>query len=286
MDNKKQRQSMILYLIVAIALIFGLNSYFNPTLYQQVTDVSYSTFLEMVDDNQVSKVDLDTSTNEITFKAKDSSGVEKTYSTTAFPNDDGLVDRLTEHNVDMSASIPNENQNLLYYMLLSYILPLAIAFFLGWLIYRRMRKQMGDTMDFSSGSGFGGLGGGGLGKSSAKEVKGEEVHTTFKDVAGQDEAKESLQEIVNFLQHPEKYNEIGARCPRGALLVGPPGTGKTLLARAVAGEAGVTFFQISGSEFVEMFVGRGAAKVRDLFKEANKKAPCIVSTPTTSASRR
>ena len=276
MDNKKQRQSMILYLIVAIALIFGLNSYFNPTLYQQVTDVSYSTFLEMVDDNQVSKVDLDTSTNEITFKAKDSSGVEKTYSTTAFPNDDGLVDRLTEHNVDMSASIPNENQNLLYYMLLSYILPLAIAFFLGWLIYRRMRKQMGDTMDFSSGSGFGGLGGGGLGKSSAKEVKGEEVHTTFKDVAGQDEAKESLQEIVNFLQHPEKYNEIGARCPRGALLVGPPGTGKTLLARAVAGEAGVTFFQISGSEFVEMFVGRGAAKVRDLFKEANKKAPCIV----------
>ena len=150
MDNKKQRQSMILYLIVAIALIFGLNSYFNPTLYQQVTDVSYSTFLEMVDDNQVSKVDLDTSTNEITFKAKDSSGVEKTYSTTAFPNDDGLVDRLTEHNVDMSASIPNENQNLLYYMLLSYILPLAIAFFLGWLIYRRMRKQMGDTMDFSS----------------------------------------------------------------------------------------------------------------------------------------
>jgi cell division protease FtsH len=147
---------------------------------------------------------------------------------------------------------------------------------LGWLINRRMRKQMGDTMDFSSGSGFGGLGGGGLGKSSAKEVKGEEVHTTFKDVAGQDEAKESLQEIVNFLQHPEKYNEIGARCPRGALLVGPPGTGKTLLARAVAGEAGVTFFQISGSEFVEMFVGRGAAKVRDLFKEANKKAPCIV----------
>ncbi|MEE8680404.1 MAG: ATP-dependent zinc metalloprotease FtsH [Olsenella sp.] len=276
MDNKKQRQSMILYLIVAIALIFGLNSYFNPTLYQQVTDVSYSTFLEMVDDNQVSKVDLDTSTNEITFKAKDSSGTEKTYSTTAFPNDDGLVDRLTEHNVDMSASIPNENQSLLYYMLLSYILPLAIVFFLGWLINRRMRKQMGDTMDFSSGSGFGGLGGGGLGKSSAKEVKGEEVHTTFKDVAGQDEAKESLQEIVNFLQHPEKYNEIGARCPRGALLVGPPGTGKTLLARAVAGEAGVTFFQISGSEFVEMFVGRGAAKVRDLFKEANKKAPCIV----------
>ncbi len=276
MDNKKQRQSMILYLIVAIALIFGLNSYFNPNLYQQVTDVSYSTFLEMVDDNQVSSVDLDTSTNEITFKAKDSSGTEKTYSTTAFPNDDGLVDRLTEHKVDMSASIPNENQNLLYYMLLSYILPLAIVFFLGWLINRRMRKQMGDTMDFSGGSGFGGLGGGGLGKSSAKEVKGEEVHTTFKDVAGQDEAKESLQEIVNFLQHPEKYNEIGARCPRGALLVGPPGTGKTLLARAVAGEAGVTFFQISGSEFVEMFVGRGAAKVRDLFKEANKKAPCIV----------
>ena len=160
-------------------------------------------------------------------------------------------------------------------MNLSYILPIVLIFGGGYLLNRRLRKQMGDdgpSMNFGGGFGMGG----GLGRSNAKEVKGKETGVTFKDVAGQDEAKESLQEIVNFLAHPEKYAAIGARCPRGALLVGPPGTGKTLLAKAVAGEAGVPFFQISGSEFVEMFVGRGAAKVRDLFKQANEKAPCIV----------
>ena len=143
-----------------------------------------------------------------------------------------------------------------------------------------MKKAMGDegpSMNFGGGFGMGG----GLGKSNVKEVKGEETGVTFKDVAGQDEAKESLEEIVSFLKKPEKYNEIGARCPRGALLVGPPGTGKTLLAKAVAGEAGVPFFQIAGSEFVEMFVGRGAAKVRDLFKQAKEKAPASSSLTTT-----
>lgn len=268
-NDKRPRQSVILYLIIAIALLFALNSYIHPTGYQETQSVSYSQFLNMVDDNQVSKAQIDTSNNEITFVGKNNI----TYQATAFPDDSTLVQRLQDHNVDMSASIPNENSNLMTYMLLSYIIPLALIFFFGWLLNRRLRKSMGDTMDLS---GSGGFGGGNLSRSSAREVKGQEVHTTFKDVAGQDEAKESLQEIVDFLRHPQKYAAIGARCPRGALLVGPPGTGKTLLARAVAGEAGVTFFQISGSEFVEMFVGRGAARVRDLFKEAKKKAPCIV----------
>ncbi|MFC2647811.1 MAG: ATP-dependent zinc metalloprotease FtsH [Coriobacteriaceae bacterium] len=268
-NDKRPRQSVILYLIIAIALLFALNSYIHPAGYQETQSVSYSQFLNMVDDNQVSKAQIDTSNNEITFVGKNNI----TYQATAFPDDSTLVQRLQDHNVDMSASIPNENSNLMTYMLLSYIIPLALIFFFGWLLNRRLRKSMGDTMDLS---GSGGFGGGNLSRSSAREVKGQEVHTTFKDVAGQDEAKESLQEIVDFLRHPQKYAAIGARCPRGALLVGPPGTGKTLLARAVAGEAGVTFFQISGSEFVEMFVGRGAARVRDLFKEAKKKAPCIV----------
>ena len=161
-------------------------------------------------------------------------------------------------------------------MLLVYGVPILLAIAGGVWLNRRMKKAMGQdgpSMNFG-GNGFGM--GGGLGKSHAKEVKGEETGVKFADVAGQDEAKESLQEIVGFLKNPGKYNDIGARCPRGALLVGPPGTGKTLLAKAVAGEAGVPFFQIAGSEFVEMFVGRGAAKVRDLFKQAKEKAPCII----------
>ena len=273
MDDKKKRQSMIVYLIIAIALAIGLRAYLYPSITQsQVQEVSYSQFIDMVDDGDVKTVKLNTGDSKIRFTT-DKEGV--TYETTQFPNDSGLVKRLRNAGVKFSAEIPNDSDSLWLYMILSYVLPIVLIFGGGYRLNRRLRKQMGDdgpSMNFGGGFGMGG----GLGRSNAKEVKGKETGVTFKDVAGQDEAKESLQEIVNFLAHPEKYAAIGARCPRGALLVGPPGTGKTLLAKAVAGEADVPFFQISGSEFVEMFVGRGAAKVRDLFKQANEKAPCIV----------
>ena len=237
--------------------------------------MSYTEFLTMVDQDQVKKVDLNTGDNTLTFTTGEGES-EKIYETTMWPGDSTLIERLDEHNVDADANIPDTSGDMWLMLLISYGLPILIFLGIGWWLNRRMKKAMGDdgpSMNFGGG-GFGM--GGGLGKSNAKEIKGEETGVTFKDVAGQDEAKESLQEIVSFLKNPEKYNEIGARCPRGALLVGPPGTGKTLLAKAVAGEAGVTFFQIAGSAFVEMFVGRGAAKVRDLFKQASEKAPCIV----------
>ncbi len=274
MDNKKKRQSMILYVIIAIAAIVALNSVVYPSIERaSVQDVTYSEFIDMVDADKVSEVSLDTSTGKITFTTKDQSNV--TYRATMWPNDDTLSERLSKHNVTYSAQIADQSSDLWMYMLLVYGLPILLAIAGGFWLNRRMKKAMGDdgpSMNFGSGFGMGG----GLGKSHAKEVKGEETGVKFSDVAGQDEAKESLEEIVSFLKHPEKYTEIGARCPRGALLVGPPGTGKTLLAKAVAGEAGVPFFQIAGSEFVEMFVGRGAAKVRDLFKQAKEKAPCII----------
>ena len=275
MDNKKKRQSMILYVIIAIAGIVALNSVVYPSIERAtVKDVSYSEFIDMVDDDQVSEVSLDTGSGKITFTSKSDGSV--TYRTNEWPSDDTLAERLNKHGVTYSAQIADQSSGLWTYMLLVYGVPILLAVVGGIWLNRRMKKAMGGdgpSMNFGGG-GFGM--GGGLGKSHAKEVKGEETGVRFADVAGQDEAKESLQEIVGFLKNPGKYNEIGARCPRGALLVGPPGTGKTLLAKAVAGEAGVPFFQIAGSEFVEMFVGRGAAKVRDLFKQAKEKAPCII----------
>ena len=275
MDNKKKRQSMILYVIIAIAAIVALNSVVYPSIERAtVKDVSYSEFIDMVDDDKVGEVSLDTGSGKIMFTSKDDSSV--TYRTNEWPSDDSLSERLNKHGVTYSAQIADQSSGLWTYMLLVYGVPILLAIAGGIWLNRRMKKAMGGdgpSMNFGGG-GFGM--GGGLGKSHAKEVKGEETGVRFADVAGQDEAKESLQEIVGFLKNPEKYNEIGARCPRGALLVGPPGTGKTLLAKAVAGEAGVPFFQIAGSEFVEMFVGRGAAKVRDLFKQAKEKAPCII----------
>ena len=277
MNDKKRRQSMILYVIIAIAILFAINQGSSVVQHQQVQQVSYSDFLTMVDGDKVDEVELDTGDSTIRFTTKQD-GEGKVYETNVFPNDDGLVTRLSEHDVNFSANITTQSgDNIWLLMFLYYGLPIIIFFLFGWWLNRRMRKQMGDdpSMDFSAG-GFGGFGGGGLGKSNAKIVGEKETGVTFADVAGQDEAKESLQEIANFLDNPQRYQDIGARCPRGALLVGPPGTGKTLLAKAVAGEAKVPFFSISGSEFVEMFVGRGAAKVRDLFKQANEKAPCIV----------
>ena len=276
MNDQKKRRTMLIYIIVAlIAYVLVSNLLFPQIRNAQITTVDYSTFLSDVEDGKVKEVELNTGTNTIRYTQKDDAE-SHIYETTLFPNDTQLVPVLREHDVEFSASIPNQSNDLWLYMLLSYGLPLLIFLGGGWLINRRLRKQMGDDNSMNFGGGFGGFGMGGLGKSNAKMVKGEETGVTFKDVAGQDEAKESLVEIVSFLKNPDKYTAIGARCPRGALLVGPPGTGKTLLARAVAGEAGVPFFQISGSEFVEMFVGRGAAKVRDLFKQASEKAPCIV----------
>ena len=276
MNDQKKRRTMLIYIIVTlIAYVLVSNLLFPQIRNAQITTVEYSTFLSDVEDGKVKEVELNTGTNTIRYTQKDDAE-SHIYETTLFPNDTQLVPVLREHDVEFSASIPNQSNDLWLYMLLSYGLPLLIFLGGGWLINRRLRKQMGDDNSMNFGGGFGGFGMGGLGKSNAKMVKGEETGVTFKDVAGQDEAKESLVEIVSFLKNPDKYTAIGARCPRGALLVGPPGTGKTLLARAVAGEAGVPFFQISGSEFVEMFVGRGAAKVRDLFKQASEKAPCIV----------
>ena len=276
MNDQKKRRTMLIYIIVAlIAYVLVSNMLFPQIRNAQITTVEYSTFLSDVEDDKVEEVELNTGTNTIRYTQKDDAE-SHIYETTLFPTDTQLVPVLREHDVKFSASIPNQSNDLWLYMLISYGLPLLIFLGGGWLINRRLRKQMGDDNSMNFGGGFGGFGMGGLGKSNAKMVKGEETGVTFKDVAGQDEAKESLVEIVSFLKNPDKYTAIGARCPRGALLVGPPGTGKTLLARAVAGEAGVPFFQISGSEFVEMFVGRGAAKVRDLFKQASEKAPCIV----------
>ena len=276
MNENKRRRSMLLYILIALIAYLAISQTLGTNLTaRQVQDVSYTEFLTMVDEGQVKKVDLNTGDNTLTFTTGEGDS-EKIYETTMWPGDSTLIERLDEHNVDADANIPDTSGDMWLMLLISYGLPILIFLGIGWWLNRRMKKAMGDdgpSMNFGGG-GFGM--GGGLGKSNAKEIKGEETGVTFKDVAGQDEAKESLQEIVSFLKNPEKYNEIGARCPRGALLVGPPGTGKTLLAKAVAGEAGVTFFQIAGSAFVEMFVGRGAAKVRDLFKQASEKAPCIV----------
>ena len=277
-NNNRHRRSMSMLLYIAVAIFVYLllsNTLLPGLLRQQVQTVSYSEFLNKIDNNEVTKVDLNTGSRNIRFTTG-SGDSEKVFETTQFPNDSTLVQTLRDHKVDFSASIPDNSTNMLLYALIQYGIPLILFLGIGYFINRSLKRAMGDdgpSMNF--GGGFGGLGGN-LGRSSAKEIKGEDTGITFKDVAGQEEAKESMQEIVSFLKTPDKYKEIGARCPRGALLVGPPGTGKTLIAKAVAGEAGVPFFQIAGSEFVEMFVGRGAAKVRDLFKQANEKAPCII----------
>ena len=276
-DNRRRRSmSMLLYIAVAIIAYLILSNTLMPGLLRKQTQtVSYSEFLTKIENNEVTKADLNTGNRTIRFTTG-SGDSEQVFETTQFPNDGTLVQNLRDHKVDFSASIPDNSGNMLMYAFLSYGIPLILFLVIGYFINRSLKRAMGDdgpSMNF--GGGFGGLGGN-LGRANAKEIKGEETGITFKDVAGQEEAKESMQEIVSFLKSPQKYEEIGARCPRGALLVGPPGTGKTLIAKAVAGEAGVPFFQIAGSEFVEMFVGRGAAKVRDLFKQANEKAPCII----------
>ncbi len=264
-ENKTpNRKPLIYYIVIVSAVIMLLNAFVFPALLQrQVQPVGYSDFLKMVDDGQVKEVQLDQDSEQLIFLAENDEGQEAVYKTAVFP-DDSLRARLEEAGVSFSAQIPTQNNPLLSFII-TWILPIALFSLLGRVLMGQMNKRMGGGMNAMS-----------FGKSNAKIVAQQETGVTFQDVAGEEEAKDALKEIVDFLEHPDKYAAIGAKLPKGALLVGPPGTGKTLLAKAVAGEAKVPFFSISGSEFVEMFVGMGAAKVRDLFKQANEKAPCIV----------
>ena len=267
-DKRKPRRNIAFYYVIALLILILLNALLFPSLMQrQVTEVGYNTFLSMLEEGRVQEIAYEGSESQIVFIATDESGSEQIYKTGIFP-DLNLVDRIEDapNEVTYANEIPTQNSPLLSF-LLTWILPMVIILGIGSWFYSSMIKKMtgGEGMPAMS-----------FGKSGAKIYAETETGKTFADVAGQDEAKEALKEIVDFLHSPQKYAEIGAKLPKGALLVGPPGTGKTLLARAVAGEAHVPFFSISGSEFVEMFVGMGAAKVRDLFKQANEKAPCIV----------
>lgn len=267
----KQKKPLYRYYMIILIVIMALNLIVFPMFQQsKLETTNYSDFLNKIEEKKIDTVQIEDHNIYYTLK-KDST--DKTYKTGVM-NDSDLVNRLDKSGAKFG-QVYQEQMNPILSSLISFFLPLIIFWAFGSWMFKRMQKKMGgdDQMSFSQGSGFG-LGN--LGKSNAKVYVGEQTGKTFKDVAGQEEAKENLQEIVDFLNNPAKYKEIGAKMPKGALLVGPPGTGKTLLAKAVAGEAGVPFFSISGSEFVEMFVGRGAAKVRDLFKQAREKAPCIV----------
>ena len=257
--------------MIILIVIMTLNLIVFPMFQQsKLETTNYSDFLNKIEEKKIDTVQIE---NHNIFYTLKKDATDKTYKTGVM-NDSDLVNRLDKSGAKFG-QVYQEQMNPILSSLISFFLPLIIFWAFGSWMFKRMQKKMGgdDQMSFSQGSGFG-LGN--LGKSNAKVYVGEQTGKTFKDVAGQEEAKENLQEIVDFLNNPAKYKEIGAKMPKGALLVGPPGTGKTLLAKAVAGEAGVPFFSISGSEFVEMFVGRGAAKVRDLFKQAREKAPCIV----------
>ena len=250
------------YMIIILVMTVLLNGLVFPSaLKSQVKEVGYNEFLAMVDNNQVTQVEKDDTNGEYMFIAKDSNGKEQVYKTGLWDDPD-LTDRLYSKGVTFDKVIPRKESAIMN-IFVNWILPFMIMIAIGQLLSRSMAKRMGgNAMTF--------------GKSNAKIYAESETGVTFADVAGEEEAKDALKEIVDFLHDPKKYSDIGATLPKGALLVGSPGTGKTLLAKAVAGEAHVPFFSISGSEFVEMFVGMGAAKVRDLFKQANEKAPCIV----------
>ena len=260
---QKPKKPLIFYYLIALAVLFLLNFLLVPTISgRNVKEVDYGTFLNMVEERRVSTVELDGDSIYFTDKEE----TPNYYETTTFDDPD-LVNRLDDAGCKFGR-VAQEPMNPILSFILSWIVPLLIFWGLGQLLAKQMMKKIGGA---SGGNPFMQFG-----KSNAKVYVQSTTGITFNDVAGEDEAKELLTEIVDFLHNPQKYQEIGAVCPKGALLVGPPGTGKTLLAKAVAGEAHVPFFSISGSEFVEMFVGMGASKVRDLFKQANEKAPCIV----------
>ncbi len=264
-DKKPQlpKKPVIFYYVIVLLVLAAVNLFLVPTLSERsIQEASYDEFLDDLESGKISEVNLDTDT--IYYLEKDGSR-EQVYKTGRI-FDINEVERLDQAGVVFSEEIP-QKMNPLLSSLISFVLPLVLLWVIGGWLMKRMMKNMG---------GMGGPGAMTFGKSNAKIYVKSSTGIKFSDVAGEDEAKELLTELVDYLHNPEKYTEIGASLPKGALLVGPPGTGKTLLAKAVAGEANVPFFSISGSEFVEMFVGMGAAKVRDLFKQANEKAPCIV----------
>ena len=259
-EAKSPKKPLIFYYGVVLAVLLAFNMIVSPLLLErQVTEVDYGTFMRMIDDKDIGEVQMDDS--EILFSNKAGDAVYKTVAL----QDSTLVQRLYEAGAKFSGTVEKTMSPLLS-LLLTGVLPLLVFVALGQFLSRKLIEQVGgkNAMSF------------GMGKSNAKVYVQSSQGIHFSDVAGEDEAKESLAEIVDYLHNPQKYTEVGASMPKGVLLVGPPGTGKTMLAKAVAGEANVPFFSISGSEFVEMFVGMGASKVRDLFKQAKEKAPCIV----------
>ena len=264
-DDKKPKQVLATYAVVALIVMFLLNIFVLPGIMERsIRETTYSDFLKGIDSKQIQEVQFDGQDSIIYYTLKQD-GKTQVCKTGLINTDSELIDKITSSGADLTSEIPTQ-QSPLMNMLIGFILPTIIFIFLGQLLFKKMTNSMtggpGGAMSF--------------GKSNAKVYVKSSTGIKFSDVAGEDEAKELLTEIVDFLHNPEKYRAIGATMPKGALLVGPPGTGKTLLAKAVAGEADVPFFSISGSEFVEMFVGMGAAKVRDLFKQASEKAPCIV----------
>ena len=264
-DDKKPKQVLATYAVIALIVMFLLNIFVLPGIMERsIRETTYSDFLKGIDSKQIQEVQFDVQ-DSIIYYTIEQDGKTQVCKTGLINTDSELIDKITSSGADLTREIPTQ-QSPLMNMLIGFILPTIIFIFLGQLLFKKMTNSMtggpGGAMSF--------------GKSNAKVYVKSSTGIKFSDVAGEDEAKELLTEIVDFLHNPEKYRAIGATMPKGALLVGPPGTGKTLLAKAVAGEADVPFFSISGSEFVEMFVGMGAAKVRDLFKQASEKAPCIV----------
>ena len=257
---KKPKKPLMFYYLIALLAMILLNTMIFPAFVKkQIVEVDYGTFLTMLDEKKVAMAEMEK--DYIYFVDNEE---EPTYYSTVAFNDPDLVERLRASGCKFGRV--QEPETSIFSSILGIVIQVAIFVFIGQIISRMLMKRMGGGMGNAMS----------FGKSNAKVYVASETGIKFKDVAGEDEAKEQLQEIVDFLHNPKKYTEIGATMPKGALLVGPPGTGKTLLAKAVAGEAEVPFFSISGSEFGEMFVGMGAAKVRDLFKQANEKAPCIV----------
>lgn len=257
-DKKGGNGQMILaFVIITLVTLFFMSLLNRCSADMTSQRITYTEFVQMVKDDKVEKVEVGANQYNITPKSDDKTLVKMTYYT-GFIKDENLLDLLNKHKVEIDGYIPN-NTSTWVFNILSIVLPLIII----WIIFGAVMKKAGGGMM-------------GVGKSNAKVYVEKTTGVTFKDVAGQDEAKESLQEVVDFLHNPKKYREIGAKLPKGALLVGPPGTGKTLLAKAVAGEANVPFFSLAGSDFIEMFVGVGASRVRDLFKDAQKQAPCII----------
>ena len=260
-EVKSPKKPLLYYYFVAMLLVMLFNFIAMPWMAEhQIKEVDYNTFVTMTEQGEVGRVEIQEQSNRILFTSSD----EKTVYKTAMVPDDGLVQRLLDAGVSTTGEEIEQTSTLV--SILAWVLPIIIFVALGQYMSRKMMEKMGggNSMMFN------------MGKSNAKVYVKSAEGIRFSDVAGEDEAKENLTEVVNYLHDPSKYQEIGASMPKGILLVGPPGTGKTMLAKAVAGEANVPFFSMSGSEFVEMFVGMGASKVRDLFKQAKEKAPCIV----------